>query len=340
MFSKEIKGRKLRIAIAFVVLSVGSIIYSVASGVSSGVASGVESSIESTTSSDMAMLRSSNKNSSQSTSEYGVRIAPLPKKLDFAGEEVPLNLPYVKEAIEREVLTTSCMHTSTTIALRRTTRYFPIIEPILKKNNIPDDFKYLCVTESGLNPNAMSPAKACGLWQIMTSAARDYKVETGDNVDLRYNIEVATQAACDYLNVAYERFGSWTLAAASYNAGQAGVARRLETQGVDNYWDLFLPEEAMRYVPRILSFKIMIPEPHKYGFFLKTSDYYTAYKNYTEVKIAEKNIDWSKFAARYNTNYRQLRILNPWIRSYNYANPTGKSYTVKVPTEKFKKLGY
>ncbi len=328
MFFKEIKGTRTRIAIVIAVLFVGSIIYSVASGV------------ESTTEADVVSTRTNNRNSSQITTEAGVRIAPLPKTLDFAGERVPIDLPYVREAIEREMLTTSCMHTSTTLALRNTTRYFPVIEPILKKNNIPEDFKYLCVTESGLNPNAISPAKACGLWQIISSAAKDYRVETGDNVDLRYNIEIATQAACDYFNVAYERFGSWTLVAASYNAGQAGVARRLKTQGVDNYWDLFLPEETMRYVPRILSFKIMIPEPQKYGFLLKTSDYFPAYKNYTEVQVAEKNIEWSEFAARHNTNYRQLRLLNPWIRSYSYTNATGKSYTVKIPNEKFKKIGY
>ncbi|MFI3282807.1 MAG: lytic transglycosylase domain-containing protein [Rikenellaceae bacterium] len=278
--------------------------------------------------------------SESETYEAGVRIAPLPKYLEFAGEKVPIELPYVREAIEREVLTTSCMHTSTTIALRNTTRYFPIIEPILKKNNIPDDFKYLCVAESGLNPNAQSPARACGLWQFIASAAKEYGVETGENVDLRYNIEVATQAACDYFNKAYKRFGSWTLVAASYNAGQAGVARRLETQGVNDYWDLFLPEETMRYVPRIVSIKLIFPQPEKYGFHLKESDYFPAFKNYTKVSVAEQNIDWSKFAASHNTNYRQLRILNPWIRSYSYANKTNKAYVVKIPNDNFTNLGY
>ncbi|MFI3292029.1 MAG: lytic transglycosylase domain-containing protein [Rikenellaceae bacterium] len=329
MFFKEVKRAKLRIAVALVALSATSIIYSVASGVEANSQAGME-----------PMLSADDNYMQITPSEVGVRIAPLPKELDFAGEKVPIELPYVREAIEREMLTTSCMHTSTTLSLRRTTRYFPIIEPILKKNNIPEDFKYLCVTESGLNPNAVSPAKACGLWQFVASAAKDYGVETGDNVDLRYNIEIATQAACDYLNEAYKRFGSWTLAAASYNAGQAGVSRRMKTQGVDDYWDLYLPEETMRYVPRILSFKLMIPEPEKYGFLLKKSDYFPTFENYTEVQIAEKNIDWCEFATRHNTNYRQLRILNPWIRSYSYANATGKSYTVKVPNADFKKLGY
>ncbi len=285
-------------------------------------------------------LASTAEESTEEEAAVGIKIMPLPKVLEFAGERVPLEYPYVREAIEREVLTTSCMHTSTTLALRNTTRYFPIIEPILKTNNIPEDFKYLCVAESGLNPNAQSSAKACGLWQFVKSAAKDYKVETGDNIDLRYNIEVATQAACDYFNNAYEKFCSWTLVAAAYNAGRSGVIRRMDTQGVDNYWDLFLPEETMRYVPRILSFKIIIPEPKKYGFQLKESDYLPTFKNYTTVLISERNIDWSKFASQHNTDYRQLRILNPWIRSYDYANIRGKSYTVKIPNKKFKTLGY
>ncbi len=275
-----------------------------------------------------------------SESAQGVKIAELPRTLEFAGEKVPLELAYVREAVEREMITTSCMHTSTTIALRNTTRYFPIIEPILKENNIPEDFKYLCIAESGLNPNAQSPAQACGLWQFVKSAAKDYGIETGDNVDLRYNIEEATRAACRYFKSAYERFGSWALVAASYNAGIAGVSRRLEIQQVSNYWDLFLPEETMRYVPRILSFKIIFAEPEKYGFMLEKSNYLPTFKNYIEVQISSQDIEWSKFAAQHHTDYRQLRILNPWIRSYEYANKTGKNYTVKVPTAQFKELGY
>ncbi|MFI3295091.1 MAG: lytic transglycosylase domain-containing protein [Rikenellaceae bacterium] len=276
----------------------------------------------------------------QDPQKINVRINKAPQGLTFAGEKIPLEYPYVQEAIEREILTTSCMHTSTTIALRNSTRYFPIIEPILKEQGVPDDFKYLCVAESGLNPNAYSSAGAAGLWQFITSAAKTYNVETGSNVDLRYNIEEATRAACRYLKGAYAKFGNWTLAAASYNVGQAGVSRRMESQGVDNYWDLFLPEETMRYLPRILSFKIMMADPAKYGFELNAEDYFPTFENYDVVTISDKNIDWSAFAKKHGTNYRQLRILNPWIRSYNYANSTGKAYKVKVPNDHFKKLGY
>lgn len=220
------------------------------------------------------------------------------------------------------------------------TRYFPLIERILKENGIPEDFKYLAMAESGLNENAVSPARASGLWQFMISASKTYKLETGSNVDLRYNVEEAAQAACRYFKHAYRIYGNWTLVAASYNVGIAGVTRRKGIQCVDNYWNLFLPEETMRYVPRIVAFKIVTANPTKYGFNLKDSDYLKPFENYTEVQINDLNIEWSQFAKKYNTDYRQLRILNPWIRSYSYHNKTRKTYTVKVPNDQFKKRGY
>ncbi|MFI3286415.1 MAG: lytic transglycosylase domain-containing protein [Rikenellaceae bacterium] len=269
-----------------------------------------------------------------------VQVHPIPKDITFAGEKIPINYPYVREAIDREILTTSCMHTRTMLTLRNMSRYFPVIEPILAEYGIPNDFKYLAMAESGLDPNAYSPAKAAGLWQFIPSAADSYGLETGQNTDMRYHVEASTRAACRYLLQAYKRFGSWTLAAASYNAGQAGVARRMETQGVSNYWDLYLPEETMRYLPRIISLKIVSSDPATYNFALNEEDMHKAFKNYKIVKINQKNIDWSKFAAENGTNYRQLRILNPWIRSYEYSNAGETEYEVMVPNEKFKSLGY
>lgn len=276
----------------------------------------------------------------EQTKSSGVAIAQLPTSLDFAGERVPLEWQYVREAIEREVLTTGNMHTGTMLALRYSGRYLPVIEPILKRYGIPDDFKYLCMAESGLNPNALSPVRAAGLWQFMSATAKEYNLETGDNTDLRYHIERSTEAACRYILSAYERLGSWTLAAAAYNAGRAGVIRRMDTQGVESYWELFLPEETMRYVPRILSFKILMQDPSAFGFHLDEDDYFKPFKNYTTITIDSENIDWSALAQKYNTTYRQLRILNPWIRSYEYANPSATRYEVKIPNSKFRELGY
>lgn len=268
-----------------------------------------------------------------------VFIPEVPGSLSFAGEAVPLKYAEVREALEREMSVTMYMHSRTIQTLRMTTRYFPVIEPILKKHGVPEDFKYLCMAESGLNPNAISSAKAAGLWQFMTSAAKDYGVETGDNVDLRFNVEMATEAACKYLKSAYQRYGSWTLAAASYNAGLAGVTRRMNTQSVESYYDMFLPEETMRYVYRILSFKALTQAPQKYGFYLRKKDYLPPFENYKKVTVSDEHIVWSEFAAKYGTNYKVLRILNPWIRSYEYANKGRVSYTVMVPTEGFREYG-
>ena len=266
-------------------------------------------------------------------------IAPLPEKLDFAGEEVPLQYADVREALEREMGVTMYMHSRTLQTLRATKRYFHVIVPILKESGIPEDFKYLCMAESGLNPNAVSTAKAAGLWQFMTSAAKDFGVETGDNVDMRFHVEAATRAACKYLKQAYNRFGSWTLAAASYNVGQGGLSTRKDAQGAGSYYDLFLPEETMRYVYRILSLKIIEQSPADYGFFLKSDNYLQPFENYKIVTVSDASIDWPKFAASHGTNYKVLRILNPWIRSYSYANPSQKSYEVMVPTRRFREDG-
>lgn len=268
-----------------------------------------------------------------------VFVPNLPKELSFAGEKVPLQYAEVREALEREMTVTMFMHSRTLRTLRLTSRYFPVIEPILKKYGIPEDFKYLCMAESGMDPNTVSGAGASGLWQLMPSAAKDYGVETGSNVDLRFNVEIATEAACKYLRAAYKRYGNWTMAAASYNAGLAGVSRRMGIQSVDSYYDLFLPEETMRYVYRILSFKLLVENPQKYGFHLRKKDYLPAFENYKKVTINEQNIDWSAFAAKHGTNYKVLRILNPWIRSYEYANKGGTTYTVMVPTEGFRENG-
>ncbi len=275
----------------------------------------------------------------QRSQQSGLTIHDLPSNLEFAGEKVPVDWGYVREAVEREVITTSCMHTSTILALRRASRYFPVIEPILAEYGVPNDFKYLCVAESSLNENAISPAKAGGLWQFLSASAKEYGLEVSEYVDERYHLEKSTHAACQYIKSAHKLFGSWTLAAASYNAGRTGVSRRLKIQGVDNYWELFLPEETMRYVPRILSFKILMEEPERYGFNLGREDNLEPFKNYKIVEINDAKIAWSQFAAKHGSTYRQLRILNPWIREYDHMNPSRKSYEVKVPTKKFLKEG-
>lgn len=257
----------------------------------------------------------------------------LPETLEFAGEEVPLDRFDARESLQRELSVTMYMHSRTIYALMRTTRYFPIIEPILKKNGVPVDFKYLCMAESGLNPEVRSPAGAAGLWQLMPAVGRSYGMEVGRGVDERYHIEMATEAACRHLKESYERFGSWTLAAAAYNLGLTGVATRLEKQGVTSYYDAFFPEETLRYVFRILSLKLIAEHPLRYGFLIEEEDYLAPFDQYRETTARGHKIDWAAFARAQGTNYKMLRAYNPWIRDYESQNPSGRVYTVRIPLE-------
>ncbi|MBQ4280161.1 MAG: lytic transglycosylase domain-containing protein [Rikenellaceae bacterium] len=270
--------------------------------------------------------------------EYApVRVPHLPASLSFAGERVPLDNYDTRESLRRELLGTIYMHSRTLQTLLATTRYFPVIEPILEKYGIPADFKYLCMAESGLNPNVRSGAGAAGLWQLMPAVGRSYGLETGSNIDERYHIEKSTEAACKHLLSAYERFGSWTMAAAAYNVGETGLATRRDKQRTGNYYDLWLPEETMRYVFRILAFKLLTENPAAYGYVFSAADYDAPLADYREVTVDDAKIDWSAVAVANGTTYKMLRELNHWIRSYEYANPRRTAYTVKVPNEGFRK---
>lgn len=260
----------------------------------------------------------------------------LPDELDFAGERVPLEYFDVREALQRELLVSGYLHSRTFLTLLAMDRYFDVIVPILRRNGIPEDFKYLCMAESGLNPEAVSPAGAAGLWQFMPGTAREYGLAVGSQVDERYHIEKSTEAACRYLKKAYEALGSWTLAAAAYNAGENGVVRRAGIQHTDSYYDLFLPQETMRYVFRILSLKMIAADPETYGYRFRKSDMYRPLDDYTEVAVGGRQIEWAEVARRYGTNYKMLRMLNPWIRAYEYDNPGNVTLLVKIPGKDFR----
>ena len=260
-----------------------------------------------------------------------VEVPPLPARLDFAGEPVPMQNQDTRESLMREMLTTFYMHSRTLQTILASERYFAVIEPILAKYGVPDDFKYLCMAESGLNPEARSGAGAGGLWQLMPAYAKSAGLLVGDEVDERYHIEKSTEAACRYLIDAKRRLGSWTLAAAAFNAGVAGVSRRLEKQGVESYYDLFLPNETLRYVFRVLSFKLLMSDPAAYGYKIDKKEYYPLLPAYEEVTVDDPEIDWAAFAREHGTHYKQIRQLNPWIRDYDHTNKAGRSYTVKIP---------
>lgn len=265
-----------------------------------------------------------------------VALPPLPTSLSFAGEEVSLNNYDVRESLTHEMLVTCYLHSRTMLTLLNTKRYFQIIEPIMERYGIPNDFKYLCMAESGLDPNAVSSAKAGGLWQIMTATGRSFGLDVGSQVDERFHIEKCTEAACKYILNSYNLFGSWTMAAAAYNLGDAGVRRRIDAQGVSNYYDAFFPSETQRYLFRILSFKLITENPSFYGYEIAEQDYYKPLTDYVEISVNAKVIDWSELAAEHGTNYKMLRQLNHWIRDYKFNNSSGKTYVVKVPRAGFR----
>ena len=256
-------------------------------------------------------------------------IPNLPNELSFAGEKVPKQDIESMERLDREMLVNTFWHSNTILMLKRAHRHFPVIEKILKEEGVPDDFKYLCMIESGLD-NVVSPAGAAGFWQFLRSTGKEYGLEVDRDVDERYHLEKATKAACEYLKNSKKNLGSWTLAAAAYNMGEAGVKRQLESQGVDSYYSLYLNPETARYVFRILAAKEIHSHPAQYGFELTDDSKYQEMAT-REVKVNSNVADWPEWALKQGTNYKYLKWLNPWIRERSLKNSTGKSYTVLLP---------
>lgn len=254
-----------------------------------------------------------------------------PTSVDFCGEETPLHLSDVKERFDRELIINSNLHASTLIIIKRANREFPIIEPILKKYGVPDDFKYLAVAESALT-NATSSAGAKGFWQFMPATAKERGMEVTDEVDERYHLIKSTEAACKYLLDAKQKMGSWTLAAASYNGGLAGVNRQITSQGENNYYDLLLTEETYRYVFRILALKEILQNPDKYGYTYRQDELYNAIPTRT-VTVDSSITDLAKFAKGQGINYKILKIHNPWLRDKKLTNTSRKKYDIEIPTK-------
>ncbi|MBA4744281.1 MAG: transglycosylase SLT domain-containing protein [Muricauda sp.] len=268
---------------------------------------------------------------------YQISAIEIPEDLNFAGEPVPQEDPEIMERVDREFLVNTYWQSNALLLMKRANKYFPIIEPILKKNGIPDDFKYLAVAESGLQ-NVVSPAGATGFWQIMRGTGREYGLEVNDNVDERYHVEKATQVACDYLNKWKDRFGTWTLTAAAYNAGPAGIQKYMDIQQVDDYYDLLLGQETGRYVFRILAIKEILSNRDKYGFQLDEEDMYEKAPTFTvEVDTAVSN--WADFAELYEINYKVLKRHNPWLREPHLNNASRKKYTIEIPNKGYYRVG-
>ena len=258
-----------------------------------------------------------------------------PKQMDFAGEAIPYYLNDVQERLDREMITNLNYHTNTTLVLKRANKVFPVIEPILKQYGVPDDFKYLAVIESSL-VNAVSPAGARGVWQFMPETAKEKGMEVNDFVDERYHLEKSTVAACKYLVEAKNKFGNWTLAAASYNGGMAGISKRLQEQEVTDFYDLLLTEETSRYVFRILALKEIMQNPTKYGFEMPKEVLYQLIP-VKKVEVDSSITNLATFAKSQGINYKILKIHNPWLRDKKLINKTGKKYELEIPISGYSK---
>jgi hypothetical protein len=255
----------------------------------------------------------------------------VPSKVHICGKEVSLDRVDMFERYDRELTSITYSHGTTTLIIKRANRYFPLLAPILKANDIPLDFLYLACIESSLNPRAYSGAKAAGMWQFLAATAKQYGLEVSDEVDERYDPEKATEAACRYLKAAYQKYGDWPTVMASYNGGMGRISSELEKQYASNAFDLYLTEETSRYPFRIMAMKAVMENPSAYGFVLKASQLYQP-RTYTTEVVSTPVDDWAAWAKQRNISYAELREENPWIRAKSLTNKTGKAYTVKIPT--------
>ena len=274
----------------------------------------------------------SEQHSVQSEVPYCVTPPTVPEQAVFDGDTIDLRRYDRRERMDRELMSFTYMHSSTMQMIKRANRYFPVIEPLLKANGIPDDFKYLMVIESNLNPIARSPAGAAGLWQFMPVTAREFGLEVNDNVDERYHIEKATAAACRYFKQAYAKYGDWMAVSAAYNAGQGRISSQLDQQLASHAMDLWLVEETSRYMFRLLAVKEIFKNPQRYGFLLKKEHLYPPIP-YKEITVTTPIANLSDFAKQQGISYAQLRDANPWLREQSLKNRTGKTYVLQIPTQ-------
>jgi len=270
---------------------------------------------------------------------FKVYPVPLPDSLSFCGEKVPMNRLGIREGLEQEMLINTYFQSQSILMLKRVHRYFPIIEDILRKQGIPDDFKYLALAESAFSYK-VSPAGAVGFWQMMKPTAEAYGLEINKEVDERYNLVKATEAACRYFKDAYSDMHNWTLVAASYNMGMAGIERELENEKENNYYDLALNQETARYIYRILALKQFVSYPAMYGYHLAKKDYYQPVPSYT-VTVDSVVTSLADYAQSKGISYHALKFLNPWMTNSKLLNPLKKTYTITLPiaNQPFAELG-
>lgn len=255
----------------------------------------------------------------------------IPDEMDFAGEKIVFDRYDLHERMDRELNSFTYFHSTTLLLFKRANRFFPLIEPILKQQGLPDDLKYLAVIESSLDPRAQSPAKAAGLWQFMSNSAPMYGLEVSPEVDERYNVEKSTAAACQYLKEAYAKYQSWSAATMAYNGGQGRISSELNKQNAADALDLWLVEETTRYYYRMLAAKLIFENPQQYGFIIKPDQLYKQ-MDFKKITVSEAIPDLNVFAQQQGITYAQLKDFNSWLRDRKLTNKTGKTYTVLIPS--------
>ena len=283
------------------------------------------------------LLSSSSEPKQRTLTEWGpsglpqqIENVPIGKNYSFAGEDLEMDNFDVRERLERELMTNAYWHSNTVRLIKHANRFFPVIEPILAKNGVPDDFKYLAVAESGL-ANVVSPAGATGYWQFLRDVGKEYGLEVNGEIDQRYDIEASTEAACKLLLKLKDRFGSWSMAALAYNMGGANLKRAIDRQKPARFSDLNLNEETSRYVFRIVAIKTNLRTPGDFGFQLRPEDLYPPFSDTKKIKVTGAVTSWAVFAGKYDLSYRMLKVYNPWLRDYKLTNKTGKEYLITVP---------
>lgn len=257
----------------------------------------------------------------------------VPRMIVFAGDTVRLTRPDIRERLDRELIAFTYSHSASLLMLKRSRRIFEQIVPILQLHGIPEDLKYLMAIESNLDPRALSPAGAAGLWQFMKASGREYGLVIDEEVDERYNIEKATEAACAYLKTAYSKFGSWMNVAAGYNGGMAGLAKKLSDQKQDDAMDLWMVEETSRYMYRVLVAKMFFENPSSFGFTISPADYYPPVKVKERLTLAEGIPSLVDFAIAHGTSYKRLKEANLWLRDNKLVNKAQRTYTILIPEE-------
>ena len=280
-----------------------------------------------------AQLKREYSKTSTTSPVFGTTASPdIPTSVTFAGEKVNFDRLDMVERLDRELTGIIYGQTTTELCFKRANRYFPALAKILKEQGVPLDFLYLAVTESSMDYNAYSSAKAAGMWQLLAGTGRDYGLEVGDEVDERYDPEQSTVAACKYLKAAYKKYGHWPTVAASYNAGMQKLTNELSKQKVDNSFDLYLVQETSRYVFRIIAYKLVMENPKRYGYRFSRKNLYQPVA-YTTVDVTGPVASWIDWALAKGITYAQLREANPWIRSTKLTNASGKTYKVRIPKQ-------